>query len=110
MRLDEERMKEKTRPGKKRQEATPDEEETDKSGKEKNKKKKSKNHKKDTQGEEIVSEEDSETSSQLSNEDGEEKGLRDEEIEGKELGRGNTGQKKWSKTRKIIWMKKKESL
>ena len=29
----------------------------------------------------------------MSNDDGEEKGLRDEEIEGKELGRGNTGQK-----------------
>ena len=29
----------------------------------------------------------------MSSEDGEERGLRDEEIEGKELGRGNTGQK-----------------
>ena len=37
--------------------------------------------------------EDSETSSQLSSEDGEERGLRDEGIAGKELGRGNTGQK-----------------
>ena len=102
--LDEERMKEinetntspeergeNARPGKKREEAKPEEEETDKSGKKKNKKTKSKNHKKDPQGEEIVSEEDSETSSQLSSEDGEERGLR--EIEGKELGRGNTGQK-----------------
>ena len=46
--------------------------------------KKSKNHKKDTQGEEVVSEEDSETSSQLSSEDGK-RILRDEEIEGKEM-------------------------
>ena len=37
--------------------------------------------------------EDSETSSQLSSEDGEERGLRDEVIAVKELGRGNTGQK-----------------
>ena len=97
-RLDEERMKginetntspeeggENARPGKKREEAKPEEEETDKSGKKKNKKKKSKNHKKDTQGEEIVSEEGSETSSPLSSEDGEERGLRDEEIEGEEM-------------------------
>ena len=82
---------ENARPGKKREEAKPEEEETDKSGKKKNKKKKSKNHKKDTMGEKIVSKEDSETSSQLSSEDGEERGLR--EIKGKELGRGNTGQK-----------------
>ena len=58
-RLDEERMKEinetntspeeegeNARPGKKREEAKPEEEEADKSGKKKNKKKKSKNHKK----------------------------------------------------------------
>ena len=46
----------------------------------------------------------------MSSDDGDERGMRDEEKKGKNWEEEIQAKQKWPKTRKKIWMKKKESL